>query len=362
MELIIAEDEDNFRYSIAESHDSLGSISKNKSDDTVYIIREPKNLSPKLHRLPFPSPRFHQQPRRTGNRLKQLWDSLGMVLLVLQLSAHVLSHLRGADRNSHVLVEGSANGSCLSQSSSGYYTTADTNRSYSSPDLTSCTNGGFDDRSLSLAFSIHFLVDVYFLLDLIFRYRWSYYTHKYNLYGPTQRNHGFLRTSLWFVIDILLIFPHGFCWKLFEARPALQLLTIKEGRKRPIMDFFFHRKFRLNVLKLVREHRAERKVIRTLFPWLLPPLEVSKNVSNRPRWMVLLGAAGGKTARAFGWGFRMWRRVQKFSFWTAIIQVVSWVAMSVRAFSRLSPADLGMEKGPLGGRRDVQEGEDSDVD
>ena len=35
------------------------------------------------------------------------------------------------------------------------------------------------------------------------------------------------------------------------AGPALQLLTIKEGRKRPILDFFVHRNFRLNVLKLV---------------------------------------------------------------------------------------------------------------
>jgi hypothetical protein len=279
-----------------------------------------------------------------------------MVLLVLQLSAHVLSQLRGAERSSHAQAEGgiSANsGSCVSASASGYYT-GNTSRSISSSDLTCTNNGGLDDRSLSFAFSIHFLVDIYFLIDLVFRYRWSYYfPHQHKLTGQnkhnknnqnSQNNHGFLAPSLWFVIDILLIFPHGFCWKLFEARPALQLLTIKEGRKRPILDFFFHRKFRLNVLKLVREHRAERKVIRTLFPWLLPPPEGFKRVVSGPRWLSILGAVGAKTARAFGWGFRLWRRVQKFSFWTAIIQMVSWLAMSVRAFSRLQPADFVAEK------------------
>ena len=350
---------------MAASNESFGStgISKSKSGDTVYVIREPKNPSPtwqNRRRSAFPSPLKFRHPRKDpGNRTKQIWDSLGVVLLVLQLSAHVLSQLRGAERSSHARVEGStSNGSCL-PTSSGYYSgnSNSSSRSYASADATSYTSnvgfGGYD------AFSIHFIVDIYFFIDLVVRYRWSYYTHKFKIVGKNHHhNHnGFAQVSMWFVIDILLIFPHGFCWKLFEARPALQLLTIKEGRKRPILDFFFHRNFRLNVLKLVREHRAERKVLRTLFPWLLPPPEGVRKVVSGPRWLSLLGALGGKTARVFGWGFRLWRRVKKFSFWTTIIQIVSWLAMSVRAFSRLSPADFEVEKSRKKGTED-----DSDVD
>jgi hypothetical protein len=112
----------------------------------------------------------------------------------------------------------------------------------------------------------------------------------------------------------------------------------------------------------VREHRAERKVLRGLFPWLLPPPDahLAAAAASRPPWMAFLAFVGAKTARVCGFGFRLWRRARNLSFWSTIFQLVSWLAMTVRALSRLSPNDFSSGTDAAAGAADG--GDDDDVD
>ena len=93
----------------------------------------------------------------------------------------------------------------------------------------------FDDQTLHALFNIHLLVDLYFIIDLLVRYRWNVRArwqhgriNNNNIASRGKKNDGQeageARVRVWWlVIDVLLLFPFGVCWKLWEARPALQV-------------------------------------------------------------------------------------------------------------------------------------------
>ena len=253
-EIHVVVDDDEVSYRFPSSSEHLAT----HEAGTVVLVREPIKLPHWRRRLS--KAMAVPTTATTVSRGKLIWNSVGVVLLVLQLSALVLSSLRGEERGvplaacpAHYPQEGAH----LSSSSNNH------NHSSAAPDAQQCTPDVTssllpDEQTLAL-FNIHLLVDLYFLVDLLVRYRWTLLTRSSKSGNTTTRGRkkdgkdATVARSyfLWFVIDFLLLFPHGVCWKLWEARPALQLLTIKEGRRRPIVDFIFNRAFRLNVLKLV---------------------------------------------------------------------------------------------------------------
>ena len=234
------EDEDHsvVRYRFPLSSENIAVASHSSDADVTYIIRETvsplplrkkKEVSPWRQRFgesvqgAFTSAAIEMRNKQI--RWKQVWDSIGMVLLVLQLCAHVLTQINGAER-----------GDAKAYSSSNTCTSSTTDRSQNNGTVdpnSTCISPTVDTSgsvALRTALNIHFIVDVYFIVDLFVRYRVSYVLHRTN--GNRQQTTNttsttseaetttFWRTSTfyWFLVDFLLIFPHGFCWKLFEAR------------------------------------------------------------------------------------------------------------------------------------------------
>lgn len=130
---------------------------------------------------------------------QRIWDSIGIILVMLQLSTHFLR----LDATSV---------------SDGFSFISAFKRSVS-------TGGGTQDGIFAFL-NVHILVDAYFLIDVFVRMNRS----------RGQATQGILRPC-WFIVDILLVFPHGFCWQIWQSRPALRLLHIRYG-KRPIFEFF----------------------------------------------------------------------------------------------------------------------------
>ena len=235
------EDDDHASYRFPLSSENIAVAETHSSDtDVTYIIRE--SISPLPQKKKEVSPwrqRFGERVRAFTSAAKEMrnkqirwklvWDSVGMVLLVLQLCAHVLTQINGAERSGDANMY-STNNTCPSSSTgrSQYNGTADSNRS--------CIPSTDDSSSgVRTALNIHFIVDVYFIIDLFVRYRLSYLLHRTGNNNrqdtsttittsttktDTTTTTTFWRTSTfyWFLVDLLLIFPHGFCWKLFEAR------------------------------------------------------------------------------------------------------------------------------------------------
>jgi len=284
-------------------------------DGVLVLVREPvpKRLLPHWRRRLSKAIEKARLPTAVG-RGKLIWDSVGAVILVLQLSSLVLSSLRTGDKPHSALAAcpaqyppdgtptsgggGGSNGNSSAPEASS-------SASHCLPDTTT-SSLMFDDQTLHALFNIHLLVDLYFIIDLLVRYRWNVLARwqhgriNNNIASRGKKKDGQEAVEArvrvwWLVIDVLLLFPFGVCWKLWEARPALQvrrallrtvppplayikpflssplpshpciaslpptapawavqLLTMKEERRRPILDFFFNRSFRLNVLKLVR--------------------------------------------------------------------------------------------------------------
>ena len=225
------EDEDHASfYRFPLSSENIAVASHSSDADVTYIIREPVPIKKKKEVSPWRQ-RFGERVRAFTTvanemrnkqiRWKQVWDSVGMVLLVLQLCAHVLTQINGAERSGDAKMYSSSN-TCTSSST-------DRSQNNGTVDPNSSCIPSTDDTSVALrtALNIHFIVDVYFIVDLFVRYRLSYLLYQTptattttTTATTTQSTTTFWRTSTfyWFLVDFLLIFPHGFCWKLFEAR------------------------------------------------------------------------------------------------------------------------------------------------
>lgn len=246
--------------------------------------------------------------------LKRAWDLLGIIIVILQLSSHfvVTDSISSTDKKMSFL---------------GFFKMSVANK------------GGSDDSIIGFL-NIHIIVDVYFLVDVIVRLSTARYLPQSQT-GKTQ----YLR-SCWFVIDLLLIFPHGFCWQLWQSRPALQLLSIRQG-KRPIFEFFRSREFRKKVFQLIREHREEKKLFRSIKGLLLGSgnvIAAGRNSalslpSSRMKWIFSLGS---KTLRkTFNFINRVTSSMRKYrnlKVYSCVVRWISWVAMSIRAvyISRMS--------------------------
>jgi hypothetical protein len=240
---------------------------------------------------------------------QRIWDTIGILLVICQLASHFLrlDATKRLDRFSFI--------SAFKRSVS--------------------TNGGSDGIIGFL--NIHILVDAYFLIDVFIRMNKS----------RGQPGQGSLRPC-WFIIDLLLVFPHGFCWQLWQSRPALKLLNIREG-KRPIFEFFRNREFRKNVFQLIREHKAERKLYVGFKGLFLGGGNILVAGGTRAvavsRFKGILARSTSivrKTGKIlFPPVVRTWRRYRSLKVYSSVVRGISWFALSLRAayMSRVSKSD-----------------------
>ena len=269
----------------------------------------------------------------TTGMLKRCWDLLGVILVILQLSSHFLS--------SDVSADSARTRTLPLYSLSTLYWTFKRCVSSSPPSA--------EDTFLAFL-NIHILVDLYFLIDV--RVRMLSAKTVISSQAPRTRAQiaraNQLRTC-WFIIDLLLIFPHGFCWQLWQSRPALQLLNIRQG-KRPIFEFFRNREFRKKVFQLFREHRAEKKMIHGFKGLFLGGGSVLVSGGAMPmtrlRWVLSFATVGfRKSANLVTRVFRSWNKYRSLKVYSLVVRWISWIAMSMRAvyISRISEGEDDMD-------------------
>ena len=238
--------------------------------------------------------------------LKRAWDILGILLVLLQLTSHFVNDpiALGGERLSLLWVFKHSQ----------------------------AKNSTYEDSIIGFL-NVHIIVDIYFLIDVVVRLSSSSYIGQ-----PQTLKIQRLRTT-WFIIDLLLIFPHGFCWQLWKSRPALQLLSIRQGR-RPIFAFFSSRDFRKKIFKLFREHSEEKKLFKSLKGLFLgggSVIVAGRNSAavlpiTRLGWVLSFGAAAfRKTGNFIVRVASSWRKYRDLKVYSTVVKWISWMAMSIRA-------------------------------
>ena len=260
----------------------------------------------------------------TSVAIKRCWDVLGILLVIFQLSSHYLVIDITADNGKHIPLF------------------------WAFKRYVSAGPRGSEDSFLGFL-NVHILVDFYFMIDVIVRLYWTRPTApSLALKTRAQITRAQQLRTCWFVIDLLLVFPHGFCWQLWQSRPALQLLNIRQG-KRPIMEFFRNRDFRKKVFQLFREHRAEKRMftgLKGLFLGSGNVLAAGGNVGlalpvTRVKWLFSVATAGFRMSGNLCMrGIRSWNKYRSLKLYSTVVRWISWVAMSMRAvyISRISEA------------------------
>ena len=257
----------------------------------------------------------------TAVNLKRYWGILGVLLVLLQLSSHFLIIDITSDNEENFTLL------------------------WAFKKCVSASRGGNEDNFLAFI-NIHIFVDIYFLADVIFRLISARpVIHMQALKTRAQISRAQQLRTCWFMIDLLLIFPHGFCWQLWQSRPALQLLNIRQG-KRPIFEFFRNRDFRKKVFQLFREHRAEKKMFTGLKGLFLGggSVLVTRELNlpmTRVKWVLSLATLGfRKSTNLIARLFRSWNKYRSLKVYSTVVRWISWMAMSMRAvyISRFSEA------------------------
>ena len=255
--------------------------------------------------------------------LKRAWDILGILLVLLQLTSHFASDpiTPGGERLSLLWVFNHSQ----------------------------ANNSAYEDSIIGFL-NVHIIVDVYFLIDVVVRLSSSTYI------GQSQTLKIQPLRTTWFIIDLLLIFPHGFCWQLWKSRPALQLLSIRQGR-RPIFAFFSSRDFRKKIFKLFREHSEEKKLFKSLKGLFLgggSVIVAGRNSAvvlpiSRFRWVLSFGtAAFRKTGNFIVRMASSWRKYRDLKVYSTIVRWISWMAMSIRAVYITRISGIGNLEGDEG--------------
>lgn len=195
-----------------KSKSPLSVITSNKNDCQISEKKDTTTSSSSLN-------------NRFSSLIRQCWSSLGILLVIFQLSAHFLSSVVSTNKINSILL-------------------------------------AFKRSTNDSILNIHVLVDTYFFIDVIVRLNSSRFTPisiNQSEKSSTQTSRTQYLRICWLIIDLILIFPSGIFRQVWQSRPALQLLNIRRGR-RPIFEFFRNKEFRKKVFQLIAEHRAERKM------------------------------------------------------------------------------------------------------
>lgn len=161
------------------------------------------------------------------------------------------------------------------------------------------------------------LCDIYFMVDLVVRFRTGYINSKGNLVlNPRHVARRYLKT--WFFFDIIVSLPYQIIWRLYNARPMHKLLEIRNHR-RPLFNFIFNRKFRVNALQAINEHLSERKWLQDLLLIDSPRVPLARRVV---KWI--------------GVYIRGRRYVELVKNWGAVLRALISIIISLRAVSIFS--------------------------
>lgn len=161
------------------------------------------------------------------------------------------------------------------------------------------------------------LCDIYFMVDLVIRFRTGYINSKGNLVlNPRHVARRYLKT--WFFFDIIVSLPYQIIWRLYNARPMHKLLEIRNHR-RPLFNFIFNRKFRVNALQAIHEHLSERKWLQDLLLIDSPRVPLARRVV---KWI--------------GVYIRGRRYVELVKNWGAVLRALISIIISLRAVSIFS--------------------------
>ena len=161
------------------------------------------------------------------------------------------------------------------------------------------------------------LCDIYFMVDLVVRFRTGYINSKGNLVlNPRHVARRYLKT--WFFFDIIVSLPYQIIWRLYNARPVHKLLEIRNHR-RPLFNFIFNRKFRVNALQAINEHLSERKWLQDLLLIDSPRVPLARRVV---KWI--------------GVYIRGRRYVELVKNWGAVLRALISIIISLRAVSIFS--------------------------
>ena len=161
------------------------------------------------------------------------------------------------------------------------------------------------------------LCDVYFMVDLVVRFRTGYINNKGNLVlNPKHVARRYLKT--WFFFDIVVSLPYQIIWRLYNARPLHKLLEIRNHR-RPLFNFIFNRKFRVSALQAINEHLDERKWLQELLLIDSPRVPLARRVV---KWI--------------GVYIRGRRYVELVKNWGALLRALISIVISLRAVSIFS--------------------------
>lgn len=245
--------------------------------------------------------------------VKRVWDLLGIILVFLQLSSHFVG--------------------------TNSVSTNERNNIYRLFDRGGA-NAERKDENLLGFLNIHILVDLYFLIDVVVRINYS------RCSGTQQMAKGHHLRTCWFLIDVLLVFPHGFCWQLWQSRPALQLLSLRQG-KRPIFEFFRNRDFRKKVFQLIKEHREEKKLFQFLKGFLLgsgtiiatgPAIPLSDQLSRLSWTSSFVSSLFRRTMNFAARVSNSLKKYRHLKIYSCTARWIMWFAMSIRALhiSKLS--------------------------
>lgn len=182
--------------------------------------------------------------------------------------------------------------------------------------------------NLGIKFSIpyftHPLTDIYFIVDIIIRFHTEYIDDDS---GQWIQDLNLIRTRYlysWFIFDLMLSIPYSSIRHLWDARPMIKLLSLKEKSSQSVMKLLVSRKYRQSVIQTVKDYIKERKIIKQFLN--------SQNSSN----INPIKSNIRKVGRFLSGGYRMLTNVRLLTTYSSLFKSCIAFAMSLRSLSLLS--------------------------
>jgi hypothetical protein len=151
----------------------------------------------------------------------------------------------------------------------------------------------------------------------------GYINHKGRVVlNPSHVARRYLQSWFWF--DVIISIPYLALWESYSERPLHKLLE-QRNNKRPILNFIFNRKFRMDTLQALRAHIKERR-------WVNEMLAI-----NRPMLPI--------HRRLFKWAgvyIKGRRYVELFATWGAALKTLVGIVTSLRVCSVVSKLCSGI--------------------
>jgi len=183
---------------------------------------------------------------------------------------------------------------------------------------------------------VHPIMDAYFILDIILRFRTGYIDNNKRLItNPDKIRRRYLRGS--FFIDLIISLPYGFLSDIWKNRPITKLVEIKNRIKEQpknnlLLTLIFNRPFRLEVIRTIKDHLFERKYYKAFREVTGIGLTIMPDRQKKPiQWIIR------RTARILGFGFRVANTFKVVAYYSILAKHIQGIAFSARSVIVLWP-------------------------